>query len=116
MLEHPGRLPACWAEHGRTRAFDRNEPTYVRALAAVVMVRGGEAADIARIKSDISREHDPAVLRGYAVALHWASQLDRNIQRQLASRSVELQRTCSYLQGRRNLPSLVHREADLSLD
>lgn len=113
MLEHPGRMPSLWAEQARRRAFDRNEPTYVRALASIIVARGMEAADVARIKAELPHEHDPAMLRGYVVALHWAGQLDRAIQRQLVNRCPELHRTFLYLQGRPNMPSLVHHEADL---
>lgn len=113
MLEHPGRMPRAWAMEAATRVHDRNEPAYLRSIAAVVMARGGLAADIAWIKAEIQREHDPSVLRGYAVALHWTRELDRGTQRRLVAKAPRLQNTLDYLKGRPNLPSLVHREADL---
>jgi excisionase family DNA binding protein len=116
MLERSGTLPTGWADEAGRRVRNRNEPAFLRAMAAIVFARGGRAADVAWIKSDMLREHDPTVLRGYAVALHWVHALDRATQRQLAARAPRLRWTTEYLQGRQNLPSLVYRDARLRID
>jgi hypothetical protein len=92
---------------------DRNQPGYLRAVASIVMARGRRASDIAWIRNDIDREHDPAVLRGYAVGLHWLNELDKTTQRRLIARDPQLARTVAYLQGRVVLPSLVYANAML---
>jgi excisionase family DNA binding protein len=115
MLEHPGTLPSTWAEQAARRVKDRNEPPFLRAPAAVVMARGSRAADIRWIKDDIRKEHDPAVLRGYTVALHWVHALDKTTQRQLVARSHSLSATIEYLQGRVVLPSLVYKSTHLKV-
>jgi hypothetical protein len=61
------------------------------------MARGHRAADVKWIKDDVQKEHDPAVLRGYAVALHWVGALDKGTQRQLIARSSLLRATIDYL-------------------
>jgi len=109
MLQHPGRLPAPWAEQAMTRVRDRNQPAYLRAIAAMVAVRGGRAADTAWIKADVQRERDPHVLRGYAVGLHAIEQLDRTTQKRLMARHDRLRHTIDYLAGRTTLPSLIYR-------
>jgi hypothetical protein len=115
MLEHPGRMPEAWVAQAAKRVKDRNEATFLRAVAAVVMLRGGRASDIVWIKRDIMREHDPFVLRGYTVGLHWAGELDRGVQNQLTARSAALVPTVEYLRGRRVLPSLVFRDTILRI-
>jgi excisionase family DNA binding protein len=115
MLEHPGKLPEQWVDQATKRLKNKNEPVYLRAIAAIVVARGGRRADIAWIGKDIQREHDPAVLRGYAVGLHWANALGKQTQRQLISRSPRLEKTIAYLQGRTKLPSLVFRDRTIEV-
>jgi excisionase family DNA binding protein len=107
MLEHPGTLPSAWADQAAARVKDRNAPSHLRSVAAVVMARGRRAADIDWIKAEIAAEHDPEVLRGYAVALHWVGALDRATQKQLIGVAPSLAVTMRYLAGRTQLPSLV---------
>lgn len=109
MLEHQGKLPARWADEAAKRVKDRNEPEFLRAIAAVVMLRGARPAHRDWIKADISREHNPEVLRGYAVGLHWIHELDKTTQRTLSARDASLGTTVAYLQGRNRVPSLVSR-------
>ncbi len=109
MLEHPGTLPARWADEASRRVKDRNEPEFLRAIAAVVMLRGGRPADRDWIKSDVSREHNPEVLRGYAVGLHWIHGLDKTTQRALTARSQSVGIAVAYLQGRSHVASLVSK-------
>jgi hypothetical protein len=115
MLEYPGTLPASWADEAAVRVKDKNRPGFLRAVAAVVMARGGRPADVSWIKADIQREHNPVVLRGYAVALHWIRELDRTTQKRLVARSPQLNTTVTYLQGRNTLPSLVARSESLRI-
>jgi hypothetical protein len=116
MLEHPGSLPIGWVEQAKRRLQDRNQPAFLRVVAAVVVARGRRASDIAWIKSDIDREHDPVALRGYVVGLHWVRELDKGTQRRLGARSPQLAATVSFLQGRVVLPSLVYSNTKLKLD
>jgi hypothetical protein len=115
-LEHPGRLPSSWVDLAARRLKDKNEVVYVRATASIVVARGGRSGDIAWLRKEAQREHDPVVLRGYAVALHWAGGLTKETQRRLVSRAPRLAKTINYLQGRTTLPSLVYRERHLNLD
>lgn len=114
MLEHPSPVPKQWAHEARRRAFDRNQPSYLRALAVVVTVRAGEAADVARVRAEIAHEYDPAMLRAYVVALFAAGELTDDIQRRLRRRQ-DLHTTIDYLAGRESLPSLVHWDTDASM-
>jgi hypothetical protein len=115
MLEYRGTMPSQWADQAAARVRDRNEPAHLRAIAAVVMARGGRAADVDWIKADIAHEHDPEVLRGFAVALHWASALDSGSQRQLAAKAPRVAATVRYLNGRTIVPSLVATRQHLTI-
>lgn len=115
MLEHPGPIPRDWAEQAFHRAQDRNEPDYLRCVAAVVLGRSERPSDVIWLKREIAREHDPGVLRAFAVGLHWAGQLDKTTQRRLTARSPEIKSTIEYLNGRSRLPSLVYRDRWLDL-
>lgn len=116
MLEHPGGMPDAWADEAGRRVKDRNEPEFLRAIAAVVFLRAGRPADVDWVKADIQREHDPEVLRGYAVGLHWAHALDKTTQRHLATRSAATATAIEYLQGRNRLPSLVSKAGTLAVE
>lgn len=115
MLEHPGQLPDGWVDQAFRRARDRNQPTYLRAIAAVVVGRGRRSGDIAWMKKEVAQEHDPAILRAFAVALHVAQALDKNTQKKLISNSPSARRTISYLDGRSRLPSLVYTDRWLEI-
>jgi hypothetical protein len=115
MLEHPGKMPSQWVDEAAARVKDRNAPSHLRAVAAVVMARGARAADIDWIKAEVPREHDPEVLRGFAVALHWVSALDRTTQELLVARSPRLAMTTKYLRGRTRVPSLVSTGQQLTI-
>jgi excisionase family DNA binding protein len=115
MLEHPGNMPARWADEAARRVKNRNEPEFLRAIAAVVMLRSGRPADIDWVKSDVQREHNPEVLRGYAVGLHWVHELDKTTQRRLIAQSRGTAATVAYLKGRNRLPSLVSKAQQLQV-
>jgi excisionase family DNA binding protein len=115
MIEAPARLPDRWTRHGERYCKDRNQPSYLRAIAASVLARSGRPADINWIRSEITRERDPTMLRGYAVALHWVGALDAAARAVLVARSASLVPTVDYLAGRRNLPSLLDRDRSIWL-
>lgn len=112
MLERPGPalLPARWVRAAEMRLKDRNQPSYLRAVAAIVFARGRRPVSLQWIKSEIAREYDPVLLRGYAVALHAAGALDKSTERVLIAKSPALSDTVKYLSGRVTLPSLVYLE------
>jgi hypothetical protein len=116
MLEHPGAMPVRWADAAARRVKNRNEPEFLRAVAAVVLLRSGRPADVDWIKSDVQREHNPEVLRAYAVGLHWVHELDKTTQRRLIARSSGTAATVAYLKGRNRLPSLVTKAQHLRVD
>jgi hypothetical protein len=62
------------------------------------------------MKREISREHDPSVIRALAVGLHCAGQLDRATKKKIIARIPQLRRTIDYLEGRSRLPSLVYTD------
>jgi hypothetical protein len=87
-----------------------------------VCVCGLEVTDLAQMRLDsarcltpLIREHDPVVLRGYAVGLHWVRELDRGTQRRLTAQAPRLAATVAHLQGRNLLPSLVYVDQTLRL-
>lgn len=115
MLERPGPAPPPdrWTRIAERRVKDRNQPAYLRAVAAVVFARGRRPADLAWIKTELAREYDPVLLRGYAVALHSADSLDKATERTLAAKSPTVANTVKYLSGRSARPSLVYLEGTL---
>ncbi len=115
MLEHPGNMPGEWADQAAKRVKNRNEPEFMRAVAAIVLLRSGRPADVDWVRSDVQREQHPEVLRAYTVGLHWARALDKTTQRQLVARSRGVAATIAYLQGRSHVPSLVTKTQQLAL-
>jgi hypothetical protein len=110
ILEKRGTLPDQWIRQAEKFCKDRNQPAYLRAVAASVFARGRRPADVSWLKTEIRREWDPALLRGYAVALRRADALDDSTARLLASKSPILVWTVDYLNQRQKLPSLLERE------
>jgi excisionase family DNA binding protein len=115
-LELPGRIPAPWADVAASRMQDRNQPNYLRSVAAVVALRGRRPAPTAWVKREVSREHDPTVLRGFAVGLHCIGELDRRVKADLVVQTPFLRKTLAYLDGRNRLPSLIFSRRYLRLD
>jgi excisionase family DNA binding protein len=108
-LDHPGPLPLEWIAAARGFTRDRNQPVYLRAVAANVLARGMQPADLTWLKSEINREFDPALIRGYAVALARAEAFDRGSEKAMLTRAPELAPIARYLRGRKSLPSLLFR-------
>jgi len=115
MVEHQGQVPNGWLDQALWRVKDRNQPGYLRAVAALVVGRGRRPADIAWMKREIAQEHDPSMLRAFAVGLHCANSLDRTAQKKLIARTPRLLRTVSYLEGRSRIPSLVYTDRWIEL-
>lgn len=115
MLERPGPapLPPRWTAIAGKRLKDKNQPAYLRSIAAVVFARSHRPVDISWIKAEIAREYDPVLLRGFAVALHSTDNLDKSTERALSAKSSTVANTIKYLSGRRALPSLVYIEGTL---
>ena len=109
-LDRPGPLPLEWVAAARGFVRDRNQPVYLRAVAANVLARGMQPADVAWLRSEITREFDPALIRGYTVALARGGALDKGAEKALLAKAPELAPTVRYLRGRNNLPSLLFRD------
>jgi hypothetical protein len=109
-LDHPGPLPLEWIAAARGFTRDRNQPVYLRVVAANVLARGMQPADLTWLRSEISREFDPALIRGYVVAIARAGAFDRGTEKAMAARAPELAATARYLRGRNSLPSLLFRD------
>jgi excisionase family DNA binding protein len=109
-LDRPGPLPAEWVAAARGFARNRNQPVYLRVVAANVVARGMQPADLTWLRSEISREFDPALIRGYAVALARAEAFDKGTEKAMVTRAPELAPTARYLRGRKSLPSLLLRD------
>ena len=62
------------------------------------------------LRGEISREFDPALIRGYAVALARAGALDKSSTNAMLARAPDLAPAVRYLQGRKDLPSLLFRD------
>lgn len=105
MAERSGPIPDEWIHQARRRLDDRNGPPYLRSVAAVIVLRGGDAADIRNAKREISTEPNDMVVRGYAVGLHWVNELTKPVCEALVARGLGSTRT--YLQGRGSLPSMI---------
>lgn len=110
MLERPGpeTLPTRWTQAAGQAVKDRNQPSYLRAVAAVVFARSRRPVDLTWLKQEVAREFDPRLLRSYAVALHRVGALDRVTEQVLMRKSDVLAQTVRYLQGRQVLPSLTY--------
>jgi hypothetical protein len=109
-LDHPGPLPLEWIAAARGLVRDRNQPVYLRVVAANVLARGMQPADLMWLRSEINREFDPVLIRGYAVALARAGGFDRGTEKAMVARAPELAPTVRYLRGRNSLPSLLFRD------
>jgi excisionase family DNA binding protein len=109
-LDHPGPLPLDWISAVRGFARDRNQPVYLRVVAANVLARGMQPGDLTWLRGEISREFDPALIRGYAVALTRAKAFDKGTEKAMVTRAPELAPTARYLRGRNTLPSLLFRD------
>jgi hypothetical protein len=74
------------------------------------LARGMQPGDLTWLGGEISREFDPALIRGYAAALARAKAFDKGIEKAMVMRAPELTPTARYLRGRNSLPSLLFRD------
>lgn len=108
-------VPAEVSEYARRVCHDRNEPVYHRAVAANVLALGRRRTDLVWLGKAADADFDPALLRGYVVALARVGALDRDVTARTLHRAPELSRTVDYLKGRTTLPSLIYRSMRVSV-
>ncbi len=96
-------------------AMDRNNPSYLRAVAICVVGRASSQADVYWMRNEIDREHDPAMLRALLVALHFSGELSRSVANVATARMPELGFVCEWLRGRTSMPSLLFANQDIRL-
>ena len=70
---------------------------------------------ISWMKREIRQEHNPSILRSFAVGLFWAGELDRSTRKELTAQAPQLGKTIDYLQGRNHVPSLVYSKRSLTV-
>ena len=109
LLDDPACVTDELSDYARRISFDRSESGYHRAVAFQVLALRSTSRDIAAMKGVVSREHDPEVVRGALVALFRTGKLDRSTASR-AERIAGLDTTNSYLRGRSDLPSMIHRD------
>ncbi|MFI1916039.1 reverse transcriptase domain-containing protein [Nocardia sp. NPDC020380] len=114
MLEC-GKPPASFIALAKSDTQNHNNPNYLRAVSACVMARGCASGDIHWLKAQFDTEHDPTVLRAYLVALAYAGALDKSTGRRAVSRFPHLQSTVSWVQGRKELPSLLFANRHIAI-
>jgi excisionase family DNA binding protein len=109
-LDRGDRVPNGVVTYAAVICRDRNQPTYHRVMAANVMAIGRRPSDIAWLIANAKAEFDPALVRGYVVALTRVSQLTKSVETTVSARAPRMTTTLKYLKGRRNLPSLIFRD------
>lgn len=114
-LERRKSIPEPWIDYARRTCQDKNQPVYLRAVAANLMALGGHPADLAWLERELRSEFDPTLLRGYLVALARAGHLTGAIISAATGRRPELAVTGEYLKGRQTLPSLVYRDQSVPI-
>ena len=107
MMEQGVSIPEEWVVYARRVAENRNQPSYHRVIAASLMGAGRRAADIAWLKDAVRFEYEPALLRGYLIALTRAGDLQRDAINTAVGRNPALEEAADYLRGRTSLPSLI---------
>jgi hypothetical protein len=74
------------------------------------MALGRRPSGMAWLVGAAKSEYDPSLVRGYVVALARVSQLNKGIEATVTGRTPSMAATFKYLQGRKNLPSLIFPE------
>lgn len=108
------KVPEEWRRLAEQDARNRNNPTYLRAVAACVLARARIPRDLSWIRSELESEHDPVMRRGYIVALAYGGGLDKSTIKAATRSDPVLAATANWLKGRMRLPSLLY--ADQSID
>jgi excisionase family DNA binding protein len=109
-LDAPELGPEGWRMYARRVSRDRNEPEYLRILTANLLSRYRRASDIQWLEKEIKSEHNPALVRGYLVALARVGRLTRSTAGLATSRFTGLGATVDFVQGRTTLPSLIYAD------
>jgi excisionase family DNA binding protein len=106
-LDRGEELPQGVVPYASAICRNRNQATYHRVVAANVMALGRRPSDLAWLVANAKSEFDPAIVRGYVVALARVSHLNRNVEQVVLGRFPRMATTFTYLRGRNTLPSLV---------
>lgn len=107
MLEVLNNPPREWIDFAAVIAWDANQPTYLKVLAANVVALGRRSFDIDKLRNIAKHDYDPAVVRGVAAALKRVDCLDKPTEQRIINRLPQLKTTLDYLRPRGALPSLV---------
>jgi hypothetical protein len=107
MLEVLNDPPLGWISYAGEIAWDANQPTFLRGLAANVVALGRNPIDIEKLRHIAQYDYDPALVRSVAAALRRVDSLDKHTQQRILARLPQLKPTLDYLRPRDSLPSLV---------
>lgn len=108
-------LPVEWGRRAAQDSMDRNNPTYLRAVAICVVGKHRSHSDLQWIRDELDREHDPTMMRALLVALAYADALTKAVANRATDRFPELHLTVSWLRSRRTLPSLLYADQDVKI-
>lgn len=108
-LEEPLRVHAGLLTYARRTLRDRNCVSYLRAVAANVLVLSGRQNDSDAVEHVLLTEYDPVLIRGCLVALYRVGRLHKAIREKIKRRKG-YDAVLSYLEGRNNLPSMLFRD------
>lgn len=108
LLEAP-RVPSEVLAYARRVTHNRNQPTYHRVVAANTLARGRRPMDLQWLADAVRSEFDPALVRGYVVALARVDSLSKDAEKSAVGRSADLAKTVRYVRSRNDLPSLIYK-------
>lgn len=107
MLEVLNDPPREWVSYAAAIAWDANQPTFLRSLAANMVALGKSPVDIERLRKLAQHDYNPAFVRGVAAALQRVDSLDGPTHQRISERLPQLKPTLDYLRSRGSLPSLI---------
>lgn len=106
-------VPEEWRRLAEQDARNRNNPSYLRAVAVCVLARARIPRDLSWVRSELEMEHDPVMKRGYIVALAYGGGLDKPTVTAATRSDPVLAVTASWLRGRTRLPSLLYADQSI---
>lgn len=109
------KVPEEWRRIADHDVRNRNNPNYLRAVAACVLARARIPRDIIWIRSELDMEHDPVMKRGYIVALAYGGGLDKSTVNIATRSDPVLAVTANWLKGRTRLPSLLYADQSIGV-
>ena len=109
VLEQPLAIHANVLTYSRRIFRERGSVSFLRAVAANVLVLSGRQSDSDAVEHAVLVEYDPIVVRGCLVALHRVGKLHK-LTRDRISRRQGYEAVLDYLVGRSNLPSMLFRD------